>query len=231
LFSGTSDLLTIVFQHRHRYNASVIKNIREIIQDNKEGYMEDYYDPKRRVRLLDSEDRARWLKVDDLIKNKAGITRGMTCIDLGSGTGVISFPLASAVGNTGKVYAVDISDEVIGRIREKNPPSNLVPVVNDAGQTGLENQIADVCFMILILHEVEQPEKILAEAFRLLKPGGKALALEWREDFDSPHPPHNERITREMAEQLFKNAGFSSFDYTEWSRSHYVATGSKYSTS
>jgi ubiquinone/menaquinone biosynthesis C-methylase UbiE len=192
--------------------------------------MEDYYDPKRRVRLLDSEDRARWLKADDLIKKVAGISGGMTCIDLGSGTGAISFPLASAVGDSGKVYAVDISDEIIRRIREKNPPSNLVPIVNDAGQTGLESHIADVCFMVLLLHEVEHPKKILAEAFRLLKPGGKALVLEWREDFDSPHPPRNERITRKKAEQLFKEAGFSSFEYINWSRSHYIATGSKDST-
>jgi ubiquinone/menaquinone biosynthesis C-methylase UbiE len=192
--------------------------------------MEAYYDPKRRVRLLDSEDRARWLKADDLIKKVADISVGMTCIDLGSGTGAISFPLASAVGNTGKVYAVDISDKIIGRIREKSPPSNLVPVVNDAGQTGLESRIADVCFMVLLLHEVEHPEKILAEAFRLLKPGGKALVLEWREDFDSPHPPRNERITRIKAEQLFKEAGFYSFEYINWSRSHYIATGIKDTT-
>ncbi len=189
--------------------------------------MEDYYDPKRRVRMLDSEDRARWLKVDDLISKVAGITAGMICVDLGCGTGTISLPLASAVGTKGKVYAVDTNAKVIERIKEKNPPPNLIPVLGDAGNTGLESQVADSCFMVLILHEVVQPEKIMTEAFRLLKREGKALALEWREDFDSPHPPHNERINIKEVEQLFKKAGFSRFEYINWSRSHYVATAIK----
>ncbi len=193
--------------------------------------MEDYLDPKKRVRILDTEERAKWLKAGELINNIAGISAGMTCVDLGCGTGAISFPLASVVGNEGKVYAVDIDVQVIERIREKNPPPNLVPVLGDAGNTKLESQIADSCFMILILHEVEQTDKILSEAFRLLKPEGKALVLEWREDFDSPHPPHNERITRKKVEQLFKKAGFSCFEYKNWSRSHYLATAIKGSTS
>jgi ubiquinone/menaquinone biosynthesis C-methylase UbiE len=192
--------------------------------------MEDYLDPKKRVRILDTEERARWLKASDLINNIAGITAGMICVDLGCGTGAISFPLASAVGNEGKVYAVDINVEVIERIREKNPPPNLIPILGDAGNTGLESQIADSCFMVLVLHEVEQPDKILAEVFRLLKRDGKALALEWREDFDSPHPPHNERINRKEVEKLFIKAGFSYFEYTNWSKSHYVATAIKSST-
>ena len=189
--------------------------------------MEDYLDPRRRAQMLDSEQRGKWLRADDLIKDVAGITRGMTCIDLGCGAGAVSFPMVNAVGDKGAVYAVDNSAEVLERIRLKNPPPNLIPIHSDAGQTGLESGIADICLMVLILHEVEEPDKVAAEAFRLLKPEGKALVMEWREDFDSPHPPHNERIGRKQMEQLFRETGFSSFEYTEWSGSHYVATGLK----
>ena len=186
--------------------------------------MEGYFDPKRRIQMLDSKQRQKWLRTHDLIKGIAGINRGMTCVDLGCGAGAFSFPLALAVGNEGTVYAVDNDSEVLKRISEKDPPPNLIPVHGDASQTGLESQIADICLMVLILHEVEQPDRVMAEAFRLLKPEGKALVMEWREDFDSPHPSHNERITREKIEQLFKQAGFSSFEYTDWSNSHYVAS-------
>ena len=185
-----------------------------------------HHDPESRIRMLGSEDRQKWLRVDDLIEN-AGITEGMTCVDLGCGAGALSFPLALAVGEEGKVYAVDNDEKTIEYIRIKNPPPNLITVKSDAAWTGLEDRTADFCFMVLLLHEVEKPDDVMAEAFRLLKPGGRALVLEWREDFDSPNPPVNERINRERIEKLFMQTGFSGFEYTDWSRSHYIATGSK----
>lgn len=189
--------------------------------------MEEHFDTERRIQMLGSEQRRKWLRTDDLIKDVIGTTRGMICVDLGCGMGALSFPLADAVGSEGKVYAVDKDAVIIDRIRAKNPPANLIPVQGDAGQTGLEAEIADIGLMVLILHEVEPPSRVLAEAFRLLKPGGRAISLEWREDFDSPHPSPDERIGREKMEQLFRDAGFSSFEYANWSDSHYLATAVK----
>jgi ubiquinone/menaquinone biosynthesis C-methylase UbiE len=189
--------------------------------------MEQYHlNPDSRIRMLDSEGRQKWLKVDDLLK-EAGISRGMTCVDLGCGAGTLTFPLLLAVGEKGKVYSVDSDEKMIEYIKSKNPPSNLIPVISNADRTGLEDRTADICFMVLLLHEVEEPDSVMAEALRLLKPGGKALVLEWREDLDIPHPPVNERINRKRIEQLFEQAGFSGFEYTDWSRSHYIATGHK----
>jgi len=192
--------------------------------------MEAYQDHKRRARILASRDRRKWLRTDDAIKEKAGVVPGMTCVDLGCGAGAFSFPLAEAVGEKGKVYAVDNSAEVLDVIREKDPPPNLITVAADVRHTGLDGAIADLCLMALILHEVEPPEELIAEAFRLLKPGGRALVLEWRMDFDSPQPPRDERISRERMQRLFAWAGFSSSGYADWSPSHYIATAEKMST-
>jgi ubiquinone/menaquinone biosynthesis C-methylase UbiE len=189
--------------------------------------MEAYQDPKRRGRILSSRDRRGWLRADDAIKEKCGVRPGMTCIDLGCGAGAFSFPLAEAVGEKGKVYAVDNNADVLNIINEKIPPQNLVTVNADVRHTGLDGAIADLCLMVLILHEVEPPEEVMAEAYRLLKPGGKTMVLEWRMDFDSPHPPRDERIGKERMERLFAGAGFTSSDYTEWSNSHYIATAMK----
>ncbi len=189
--------------------------------------MEAYQDPERRARILASRDRRGWLRADDAIKEKCGIRPGMTCIDLGCGAGAFSFPLAEAVGEKGRVYAVDNNATVLDIIKEKDPPPNLITVKADVRHTGLDGAIAGLCVMVLILHEVEPSEEVVAEAFRLLKPGGKAMVLEWRMDFDSPQPPKNERIGRERMERLFDGAGFKSSDYTEWSSNHYIATAIK----
>ena len=93
--------------------------------------------------------------------------------------------------------------------------------------TGLDDSIADVCFLRLLLHEVEQPEKVLAEAYRLLKPGSKTVALEWRYEPDTQGPPQSERISKDEIEQLFNQAGYLNRRYKEWTESLYLFTSSK----
>lgn len=181
----------------------------------------------KRAPFLDSEERIQEMRPYQLLKDTAGVTSGMTCIDLGCGTGTFSFPMLLCVGSEGVVYAIDDSAEMLERIRAKNPPPNLIVVHSDVSRTGLDNEIADFCLLSSILHEVEQPANLLAEAFRLLKPEGKLLLIEWKADLDSPGPPQIRRLSRENVEQLFKQADFQNFQYVDWSRNHYVALGSK----
>ena len=181
----------------------------------------------KRASILDGEGRLKELRPYHLLRDVASITQGMTCIDLGCGTGAFSFPMVLCVGDEGVVYAVDDSAGMLGYIRAKNPPPNMRLVHRDASQTGLANQIADFCLLAFILHEVKQPDSFIVEAFRLLKPGGRALVVEWKADRDSPGPPRSRRLTMEHIERLFQQGGFSCFEYTNWSNNHYLATGRK----
>jgi ubiquinone/menaquinone biosynthesis C-methylase UbiE len=187
---------------------------------------EGHFDPKR-APGLDSQDRIKELRPYELLKDIAGIKPGMTCIDLGSGTGTFSFPMLLCVGSEGIVYAIDDSDEMLEYIRAKNPPPNLILAHGDVSHTGLDNEIADFCLLSSILHEVDRPANLVVEAFRLLKPGGRVLAVEWKADLDSPGPPQIRRLSREKVEQLFKHADLHNFRYLDWSRNHYVVTGDK----
>ncbi len=189
----------------------------------------DSIDPQQRLRMLDNEGRGKWLRVDDLIK-ELKIGKGMTCIDLGCGAGALSFPLADAVGSEGTVYAVDTNTDAINRIREKDPPENLKPVNSSAAGTGLDDGIAGVCFTIMLLHEVDNPEDILAEAYRLLKPGGRTAAIEWKYEAEIQGPPPSERISREKAEQLFSRTGYLDCRYKDWTQNLYLFIGSKNSS-
>ncbi|MBN2238752.1 MAG: methyltransferase domain-containing protein [Dehalococcoidales bacterium] len=193
-------------QHQHRFH-------------------DKHHDSGERARMLGSEQRRQWLKTADLI-DTAGISPGMTCIDLGCGAGALSVPLVEAVGPAGNVYAVDTDKHLLNFINEQNIPENLVTVNRDAADTGLETETADACFIILVLHEVPA-EGVIAETYRLLKPGGKIVVLEWRMDFDNPQPPKSERIGREHLDRLLTDAGFSEFSYIEWDQRCYVATAVK----
>jgi ubiquinone/menaquinone biosynthesis C-methylase UbiE len=179
---------------------------------------------------LDGEGRLKELKPYDLLREVAGISDGMVCIDFGSGTGTFALPLAELVGNQGKVYAVDRSAEMHVHIQAKNPPPNLVLVESDVIQTGLDSQIADVCLLAFILHEVKQPSILMSEAVRLLKPGGKAVVVEWRADSVLRGPPQSKRITRTQIEEIIKQAGLSLLEYHDWSINHYIAIGEHINT-
>ncbi len=177
----------------------------------------------RRAGLLDGEGRLRELRPQQLLGDVTGVVPGMTCVDLGCGTGTFSLPAVAIVGETGTVYAVDDSAEMLDHLRAKGPPSNLKLVHSDAARTGLADEIADICILAFILHEVKEASRLVAEALRLLRPGGKIVAIEWRSELDSPGPPRTIRLSRARIEELLDEAGFSAFEYADWSANHYWA--------
>ena len=179
------------------------------------------------VSRLEDESRVEELKPYDLLRNVAGITEGMTCVDLGCGTGVFTIPMAEITGKAGKVYGVDNSAELLEYLRRKKPPLNIVLINSDVRKTGLESGIADFCLLAFILHEVKDPEVLVSEAHRLLKSGGKMMAVDWRADAKGKGPPVSIRLKRTRVQQIFKSCHFKDFQYRGWSVNHYVVTGIK----
>src|SRR3972149_3157588 len=104
---------------------------------------------------------------------------------------------------------------MLDHLRAKNPPANLVPVLAEATLTGLGDGIADVCCLAFILHEIKEPGKLIAEAGRLLKPGGRLVIVEWRADLASFGPPPHRRISREAAAKLLGEAGLTFEGYRD----------------
>ena len=175
---------------------------------------------------IDTVNRGKWLRVDDLIA-ESGVAEGMTCIDLGCGGGALAIPLAEKLGKQGRVYAVDISEKIIQRLKDKNPPENLVAVVADTADTWLESSIADYCFIVLVLHEVDA-SATLVEAYRMLKPGGRVVSMEWRTDNELIGPRHGQKkISKEEMEQLYRQAGFSDYADKDWTKGQYISSGIK----
>lgn len=176
---------------------------------------------------LDREERVRELQPDRLAREVAGMQAGMTAVDFGSGSGTFALPLAELAGESGKVYAVDNSAEMQALLRAKNPPPQLVPVAAEVMQTGLDGGIADICLLAFILHEVQEPEQLAAEAARLLRPGGQAVVLEWRAEKYKPGPPRDVRISKERLAELLQEAGLQMESYAGWSDNAYTAVGRK----
>ena len=183
------------------------------------------FDTSRGERL-NNPARIEELRPAQLLKDIGGILPGMTGVDFGCGTGVFALPMAEAVGPEGKVYAVDKSADMLALLKANHPPANLVTVQADVAATGLDVDSADLALCALILHEVDSREKVMNEVWRVLKPGGKIIILEWKMEIDWG-PPRSIRIPREKVEQLFRNAHILYKEFIDWSPSCYVITGQK----
>lgn len=118
----------------------------------------------------------------DQLFEMANLQPGEKVIDIACGTGLISFPALEKVGANGFVLATDISDRMVDicteRAREKNI-SNIQFRRMDAEQLDVASEEYDVALCALGLMYVPDPVNAMKEMFRVLKPGGRAVAAVW----------------------------------------------------
>lgn len=180
----------------------------------------------RRFERLNNPGRIQELRPVELLTEVAGVSAGMVCVDLGSGTGVFALPMAKIVGKEGAVYAVDNSRDMLDYIASASPGPQFRMVEADVSDTGLPTGIADFCLAAFVLHELSDPSTALKEAHRLLTTGGKIAIVEWRMD-SRIGPPQDVKISPDRARELLLTSGFDPGQDRNWSINHYVIVGRK----
>jgi ubiquinone/menaquinone biosynthesis C-methylase UbiE len=109
----------------------------------------------------------------DVLK-EVGIKPGFRVLDYGCGPGGYVIDTARLVGETGTVYALDIHPLAIQRVQniaKKNHLSNVKTICSDC-KTGLPDNSIDVVLLYDIFHMFSDPQAILTELHRVLKPDG-----------------------------------------------------------
>ncbi len=134
----------------------------------------------------DWKDRDTWMKVPQLF-DLAGVEVGDTVADIGCHEGYLSFHLSSAVGKEGKVYAVDVQEYRLDKLKEHiedRNTTNMKVVLGDYDNPKLPEAAFDVIFVVDTYHEMDDYMKILSHIKKALKPDGRILVLEKLKD---PH--------------------------------------------
>jgi SAM-dependent methyltransferase len=106
----------------------------------------------------------------------ASLQHGQTVLDLGSGAGLDCFFAAKKVGDTGRVIGVDMTPEMIERAVSSAKRLNLQNVEFRQGfleSLPVESSTIDVIISNCVINLAPDKSKVFAEAFRVLKPGGK----------------------------------------------------------
>ena len=101
---------------------------------------------------------------------------GQTVLDLGSGGGIDVLLSARRVGPSGKVYGLDMTDEMLQLARanqQKADVENVEFLTGDIQAIPLPDNSVDVVISNCVINLAPDKGKVLREAFRVLKPGGR----------------------------------------------------------
>jgi arsenite methyltransferase len=106
----------------------------------------------------------------------AELKPGETVLDLGSGGGIDVLLSARRVGPTGKAYGLDMTDEMLALAREnqrKAGVTNVEFLKGEIEQIPLPERSVDVVISNCVINLSADKDRVLSEAFRVLKPGGR----------------------------------------------------------
>ncbi len=181
------------------------------------------YDPAMK-HLLFAEDRMQRFDRYALLRS-LGLKEGRVMADLGCGPGFFTLPAAELVGPTGRVYAVDVQQEMVDDLRSRLAAQDITNVLvrrSSELEPSLPHQTVDLALLAFVLHEVDQRSQFLLAARRLLKPDGRVAVLEWEKVETPVGPPLETRITPDEVIADATAAGLAVAEQRSLHEYHYL---------
>lgn len=113
----------------------------------------------------------------------SGVRRGHQVLDIAGGTGDLTYAFAKRVGPAGRVVLADINESMLkvgrDRLADRGIAGNLESIQANAEHLPFADNEFDVVTMAFGLRNVTHKDAALAEFYRVLKPGGRLLVLEF----------------------------------------------------
>jgi ubiquinone/menaquinone biosynthesis C-methylase UbiE len=184
------------------------------------------FDPKKLAKLNDPK-RLEYLN-PDLIWEKAALKNPIVLIDIGAGTGFFALHFSKKI--EGKIYACDISDEMVKWMNDNlllESQGIVIPVKMDENSVPLPDGTADLVYMINLHHELEDPIRVIKESLRLLKEGGRLMIIDWKKEETPEGPPLELRVEEETIEHQMRTCGFSDIRKYALLQYHHFLIGEK----
>ncbi len=158
---------------------------------------------------LDSAERRAYLDAPAILR-AFRLRAGMRVADVGTGTGFFALPAAEIVGPQGRVFAVDLSAEMLEDLQAKQRTQgvrNLEALRSTEDRIPLPDRSVDFVFLACVLHELDGPGTLL-EARRILRPGGHLGIVDWKKEDMEVGPPRAHRLDEDEARAVLRDAGF-----------------------
>ena len=145
---------------------------------------------------------------------ESGLSEGALVGDFGAGSGHYSIAAGKVVGAQGRVYAIDIQKELLSRLKRDASAAgvrNIEILAGDIeveGGSHLRSGMLNLVIMANVLFQAEHRSAVLAEAKRVLRPGGRVLFVDWKDSFSGIGPQKSDVIPEALSRELFERAGF-----------------------
>jgi precorrin-6B methylase 2 len=159
--------------------------------------------------------RETWQRVPEIFGAMA-VAPGAIVADVGAGDGFLTARLARAVGPTGRVFAVDVDDRALTRLRARMAEdglTNVTVIKGEANDPHLDAASLDAAVIVNAYHEMVDHQAMLQGLRAALKPGGRLVIVEptsekRARDARDPQTKVHE-IAAAFVEQEARDAGFA----------------------
>jgi ubiquinone/menaquinone biosynthesis C-methylase UbiE len=165
--------------------------------------------PDEYIKALDDPKRDAYQKPHEVMEALA-VKEGEVIADIGSGSGYFTLRLAKHVGPSGRVYAVDVSPDMIRHLNTR---------VRDAGLTNVSTilappddplvpQLVDRFLIVDVWHHIDDQAGYLAKMKKRRKPGGHVIMIDFHKRELPVGPPVGMKIAREDLLKQMSSSGF-----------------------
>jgi ubiquinone/menaquinone biosynthesis C-methylase UbiE len=166
-------------------------------------------DPKAYIAALEDPKRDAYQKPHEVMQALA-VREGEVIADIGAGSGYFAVRLAHHVGPAGRVYAVDVSPDMVrhlhARVRDLALP-NLVPILAPPDDPLLPQPV-DRFLVVNVWHHIDDQAGYLGIMRKSLKPGGQVVMIDFHKRELPVGPPMAMKIAREDLIRQMEAHGF-----------------------
>ena len=138
----------------------------------------------------------------------------MRVADMGAGSGAYSLLAAALVGDSGRVYAIDVQKDLLETLKREANKKHLLNIeviwgdLDKNAGTKLRDKTVDRIIASNILFQLSDKNTFVKEVKRILRPEGKVLVVDWTDSFGGLGPEQKSIITKEACTELFTKNGF-----------------------
>jgi ubiquinone/menaquinone biosynthesis C-methylase UbiE len=167
-----------------------------------------HQDSKAYIAMLEDPQRDAYQKPHEVL-TALDLKQGETIADIGAGSGYFTLRLAAHVGDTGRVYAVDVAPDMIVHLNRRVRDAgirNVQTILAAPDDPLLPDASVNRFFLCDVWHHIDDQAKYLGLMKKMLKPGGQVVMIDFQKQETPTGPPLGMRIAREtLVAQMQKN--------------------------
>jgi ubiquinone/menaquinone biosynthesis C-methylase UbiE len=162
------------------------------------------------IAMLENPNRDSYQKPEEVVA-ALELEEGEAIADIGAGSGYFAFRFSKAVGEQGKVFAVDVNPDMIRHMDQRSRElgtANLVTILGEGDDPLLPEGAIDRIFICNTWHHIGNQDNYLELMKQALKPGGQVIMVDYKKIELPVGPPVHTKIAKADLLNQMEQAGF-----------------------